>query len=1391
MDTKRMIELLERHQYQEAIPLFAQAFQDLESIRLSTIRTFLDQPEETIAELLVIMDTALMGQWGRIAARYSYRKLKTPNALIWYCQELIDEHELVEAETLLKKLETSDLPGKTAEKLYSTMAGLLVRMRRFNEAAHYLEKYAELTSEPISIERAFYHLHRGDWTEAVQLLEEGKQDKKNGNMAYVILAQHYSVRGDLEQADRVVEEGLNTYPGFPKLLAEKVRILYAREEWSPMREIINMLNEISPYHDYRNLFGYYEAVSLYEERKWGELEQLLAIRPEIRKQSPFKKFSRHKAHASKKLAYRQVVQHFNYCLPASAEMLLSMFSTEISQDEIAEAVFETNGSSVSKVIRFFRKKGFHSVLFHGSEERFKKLIDSGAGVLITIDYPVESHVQLLTGYDDHLEVFTVQDPNFRELLAVGYDELDKEFGNNHALSLAVVPAGEKNKLDFLGGKEHEIAGRMLLLTENCDQPLRPEDTEWIIAHRENPIVAIYSVKYLSGMIDENTLDGMIQVVHQAVPDPVYRSLIIALAFVQANKEEMAGKALDGLAGVSQNPTYWYLQGRVSADQGEFQQAAVEFRRAAELEPTDYTLWSYQAISVSHAGDFPEGLRLSGIALDMNGDDDFVLVNHGLILFDAGRHEEARRYLAKALRNKKESAHIWYERANCDIRLERFHQAERGFNVAISLKPDYPEPYRELARMYEVHEGAEAAEAVLRKGLAATGDSYLLLMELGELGERSKKIELARCCYTKASEMDPEEPQAWMGLASLGMEEGNLNEFFVTMNRLKERFGERPDFLINGGKLIWEAAGQSEDQEKYMEQGLSFMEKGIRMAGTNLGEALEIYGDLIQNSPYCRRGIRFLEGQLSGKEDNRLYLLYAGILHGERGNYGKATNDLNKALKLKEDTLTLYSLGDIHFRMEDYEQATGYFKRALEIEPACEQALLGMASVASQSENRQEELHYLLEAFHVNPYSIPMEATAELMDHEQLKQFLDQIQNLNRKKFDKAFLYDSMAIIYGKLGQLDQEGKHLAKALEASPEMPQLLHHQAKFLFRKGEQKQARKLLMELIGSHVDQRELYETLIEFYGKSARLKNQIGSLKLSKQEKSIAYMNSAAAFEKVVLPMLGEQSGEGKQGVFTKWIGATKTTLQLGFLIDLYETAIKMDRDNLEAAAWFADFYMAVFLVGDAIKVLEDALAHRWDDDLAYKLVLLYIHEQETFSEKKRERHLSKAQSLLDKLQSRYKEPDYLFQLGFSSLLQENYPKAEEAFLECLKLDPETGNIHFFLGKVYAEMEQYPKAEQELKQAIELAPGDPDAWNELGIVYRLQGKTDEALECADQAVAIQPDDLFVQYNRACYLAVLGRFEESSRQLKQVFERDEDGYFQELSSEDEDLEPLKSVL
>ncbi|SIT92585.1 tetratricopeptide repeat protein [Edaphobacillus lindanitolerans] len=1384
-----MIQMLESRQYTEALALFSESLKQEGLSRLSDVRKFMDRPEGQIRDLLKIMDTAMMDTWSRIVARFSHRRLNSPNTLVWHCEELIDDQKVVEAEILLKRLEEDEPPAETAEKLYFNLAVLLVRMRRFHEACTYMEKCERISKEPMNVRWAYYFLLKDDWENAIRLLERGKQDREDGVYAYLLLAQHYSLRGMQDAAEACVAEGLQSHPSYPKLLAEKIRILYNGKRWPEMRAGIAELLAVSPFHDLRDMCDYYQAVSLYEEEQWTELEEHLAAHPALRKIPRFKNYSGDAGKPCRMLVYKRVIQKYNYCLPAGSEMLFSMFSTEIGQDEVAEKIFESDGSRVSRAIDFFRENGFHCVLFHGDEARYKRLIDVEAGVLITLDYPTEAHVQLLAGYDDRLGVFFIQDPNLGEPHAVEYSGLEREFGNNRALSVAVVPVQNRDKLAFLDEQEHAVLARILHLTENCDRPLSREDTEFLRTHLDRPVVSVYGAKYLAGMLEEDVLTEMVRTVDGTISDPLYRDLAVALAYTQAGKDGLANARLEGMSSGSRSADYWYLKGRVNLNLEEFRRAARDFEQAVLLEPDRAHLWSYRGLALSDAGESEEGLKFSEIALDILAEDDFTQASHGRILFDAGRYGQARECFTRAIRLKNDQPHFWYERARCDMQIGRFHQAERGFSVAIRLDPSHPVLYKQLADIWEFVRGdTAAAESVLKRGLAATEESGILLGELGELHERAGNLKEAQIWYTKALEKEPENPIAALNVVSLLKEVGQTDAFFREMDGLEARFGEDSEFLINGGKLIFEAAGDSGTSEHRAAQGLSWMEKGLHMAGSALEEALELYVSLIGDTPHYRRGAAFLEEQ-QDRTDGGIFLCHAGILHEQNGYPEKAKGAYGRALERKEEVQPLYLLGELHVKMEDMEKAASYYERVLRLNPSHGPALLDLAGIFRERGEDDKALELLLKAFRLNPRAVDVEAAAELMDRAQLEHFLEEFQSLDKKGNGADFLYSRMAVLHGKLGSPEKEDEYLAKALKASPESPELLHQQAKAMYRRGEAKSARKLLLGLMEAHYDDREYYDTLIGFLGKSAgKIKPSLDGLKLSREEKSRAFMYGAAAFEKALQPTLEAHSQREEKGLIRKLKNLTHVTIQIGVLVDLYESAIKCDRENMEAAVWLADFYMAVSLPEDAIKTLVQTLGRHWDDEIAYRLALLYINEREPFSERKQAIHIQKAQELLENLMNRRNDPADLHLLGYSLFLQGSWPEAETAFLQCLEVEPEIENGFLLLGKTYAEMERYRDAEQAMRKAVELFPDDPEGWDELGILFGRQGKNEEALRYAEHALEADPAHLFARYNRACYLSQLGRFEECVQELEKVFELDEDGFFIELAGGDEDLDPLR---
>jgi tetratricopeptide (TPR) repeat protein len=1394
-------QLLESAQYEEAISAFlVEYIQVKNNSSLSMFRKWLNEfsDENTLKKYLKVIDAALMEKLSSLLIKENYKRFKTPMMTILYCEELVSEHKLIDAENCLKALLMQELTSEEKEKLYFVLAKTLMNMQRFNEARMYLDKCEEMSQEPMNTRLGYYYLQMGDWDCAIALLDQAKGNKNGGINAYLLLIQHFAIHGQYEKAHSLLEEGLAQYQNYPKLLVEKVRLFYQLKQWSDMRKTMTVLNQIAPYHDYKGLFEDYLAESYYYEQNLPELTRLLAEHPHLSKQSIFKEFNGTLHLPVKMISYKPAIQKFNYCVPASLEMLLSQYNHHIGQDIIADSIFSISGTKLSKAIEYLETQGYACQFFYGSIEVFKSLLNMQVGVMLNVDYPMSSHVQVLVGYDDNLRVLHVQDPNFREYHQIHYADIEKEYGNNQVLALAIVPINQREKLMSLDKQQHEVVRKMFSLAEVEDKSLTLEDEHFVKENLDELLVAAYTLRYIAKTVSQEVLDQAIATVSHHLVNNEYSRLIIAHAYCQTKQLDLALTYVDKEFSKRNKSTYWFLKGRIYYDQNQYPLAIEAFKEALNYEPEDHVIWSYLALSFSYLGDNETALYHSKISLDINEDDTFALVNYGVILYDSNEFVGARNLFHELLKTNKRDAYFWYERARCDHQLGRYHFASKGFQVAITIEQDVPYPYRDLANLYEfVDENEKRAEQVLLDGLTHTNDSVVLLNELGDLYERAHRYEEARTYLLRATKSNPSDVFPWISLGTVLKAEGKYKELLAFVKKLEVEFQENSEFLINGGKLLWDAAGEVDDNPAYFEIALDFIEKGIKYAPHHIEDAVEMYVEVIVNTVFYRRGITFLEEQCANHtpEDSFFYLCYIGFLYEKNGLFHKAKQFLEQALTIKDDEiLPYYHLGEIAYKLEDYKEADSYFQKVLSLDPTHEQAYLDLASIASIQGDKALEKDYLLKAFQLNPFSVKIEDLVHVMDQKaDLEELLEYLKGLFRK-YDKVFLLDLIAYVYGSLGELDKEEAYLTEALQESPQLPQLLYHQAKLWVKQGKCKQAKDILLSLIKENIDDRDLYKLLVELAGNMRavlKLEKDFKKLKLDKPERSLALMLTAAAYENMVTPIENsfEQLSESK-GFFKKFTNFSKLTAHFGVIIGFYETAIKLDRENIMAVMWLADFYVQAELSSDAIKVLEQSFSHNSNVDIAYRLAALYVEDVANVKLSKQYSYLTKAKDMLEFCLGDHEDPEYMNLLAYVLLEREDLKEAEAMYLRCLSIEPTIDKGYFNLARLYLQIEKFSDAEKASKAAIELEPDNADNYNQLGLIFHRQGRKEQAFVAINKAVELNPEDLFCLYNRACFLVALGRLKEAAIQLEQVFELDEEGYFIELAEDDEDMLPLKEA-
>jgi TolB-like protein/DNA-binding winged helix-turn-helix (wHTH) protein len=97
----------------------------------------------------------------------------------------------------------------------------------------------------------------------------------------------------------------------------------------------------------------------------------------------------------------------------------------------------------------------------------------------------------------------------------------------------------------------------------------------------------------------------------------------------------------------------------------------------------------------------------------------------------------------------------------------------------------------------------------------------------------------------------------------------------------------------------------------------------------------------------------------------------------------------------------------------------------------------------------------------------------------------------------------------------------------------------------------------------------------------------------------------------------------------------------------------------------------------------------------------------------------------------------------------FPRANEAALKSIQLDPQLAEAHSALGHVLVQYERrYQEGEQQYLAALRLAPDNATTWFRLGIARTSLGRLDEGIEDLRRASSLEPLTL----NHAANLAML---------------------------------------
>ncbi|MCM8809467.1 MAG: tetratricopeptide repeat protein, partial [Candidatus Omnitrophica bacterium] len=123
--------------------------------------------------------------------------------------------------------------------------------------------------------------------------------------------------------------------------------------------------------------------------------------------------------------------------------------------------------------------------------------------------------------------------------------------------------------------------------------------------------------------------------------------------------------------------------------------------------------------------------------------------------------------------------------------------------------------------------------------------------------------------------------------------------------------------------------------------------------------------------------------------------------------------------------------------------------------------------------------------------------------------------------------------------------------------------------------------------------------------------------------------------------------------------------------------------------------------------------------------------------------------------------YMYAVSLKNL--KNYQKAEKAFLDVLKINPENYEALTELGEIYFLKNQIEKAKKILEKSLDLRKEYPKTYFILCQVYLIKGEMEKVIYCLDRLIDFAPDDFYSYYLKGVILKQYNEFDKANKSFE----------------------------
>ncbi|MFW5708237.1 MAG: tetratricopeptide repeat protein [Bacteroidota bacterium] len=378
------------------------------------------------------------------------------------------------------------------------------------------------------------------------------------------------------------------------------------------------------------------------------------------------------------------------------------------------------------------------------------------------------------------------------------------------------------------------------------------------------------------------------------PSSISLKLKVAQLLASVNKENHALEILSEVERLEpSNYEIFLTRGAIYSQLHKYEKAIEEYNKAAmESDEPDYVYCNI-AFEYENMGNYDKTIEYLRKALELNPENDLAMYEAAYCFDLLSLSQESIDFFSRLIDRHPYSTEAWFNLGISYINSELYEKALESFEFALAIDPDHSAATFHCAYAYSLmekyHEAIEIYQGLFEK--EDQDSDAMIHYYIGECYEKTEDYHNAKTHYQKATQLNPEITDAWIGLGVCENESGNTHSAIKCIQKGLEMDPENTAYLCILADIYFD--------EDMIEEGCHYYEKAI---GTSpVEESLYIdYADaLAEKEEYKKAEETLVTGIEEINPTHGLYYRMAAMMYLQ-GKNKEAAFFLEEALSMDFD-----------------------------------------------------------------------------------------------------------------------------------------------------------------------------------------------------------------------------------------------------------------------------------------------------------------------------------------------------------------------------------------------------------------------------------------------------------------------------------------------------------